>query len=89
MGSSNTDYQAKIVRESLNGVKLPSIKQIVKDIVLNSDTELKKEEMDEYVCRQIGFPMDESISGATSQALDKLKSENIAKNVSHGYWRKY
>jgi hypothetical protein len=88
MGNSNADYQAKVVNASISGTKLPTILEIVRTIILSCDSELKKEEIDEFVCKKIKLPMDQSISSATSQALDKLKSENVVENVSHGYWEK-
>ncbi len=92
---SNQTYQAAVIGKKLEGENLPSIEEIVRDILLNSDIELKKEEIDEAVriemSKKIGFqlPLDDSLIGATSAALKKLQSQNIIKHSSHGYWKKY
>lgn len=87
MGSIK-DYEAKLIRSRISGFNLPSIEEITKDII-NSNGILKKEEIDEIVCKKIGFPMDESISSTTSVILKKLEAEKIADHVAHGYWKKY
>ncbi|QUH29613.1 hypothetical protein [Vallitalea guaymasensis] len=79
-------YQAKRMREEGDG--LPSIKEIVKEKLMNSDVELKKEQIDEQVCLIIKLSKDESISGATSTALRELESEGSIDHISHGYWKR-
>lgn len=88
MNDSNTAYNAKMFRElTESGLRLPGIDEIVLNMLLSSNGILKKEEIDNYVCNKIQFPMDSSISGATSAALKNLESIGKVEHVSHGYWK--
>lgn len=102
MSDSNADYQAKIVRVLKNTteknkkdpneeiVVLPSIKDIIRWLFQNNkNTVYKREEIVDYVVSVIGYPKDESISGAVSAALGDLEEDGKATRVGkvEGYWQ--
>lgn len=88
MSDNNRVYQAKVIRDSLEGKHTPSIDEIVKEIILTSESSLKKEEIDKKVELIIGLSLDDSIVGATSNALKSLEKQSIVKHFKHGYWEK-
>lgn len=90
MTDHNREYQAKVVRSKLElGMEnaLPEIDEIVLNYLLSKDEEMKLEEILNYVSSTIGFPADDSIKGAVSNSLKKLKKQNKIVNTSHGYWQ--
>lgn len=88
VGKNSFIYQARIVQGLKVGKELPTILDIARTIFSSNNSEIKKEEIDDSISKIIGLSIDESISGAVSQALKKLKEENIVQNTRHGYWKK-
>lgn len=85
---NNRAYQSFRMNEMDKGIILPTIEEIVTTIMINSTVPYKKEEIDEKVSQQIGFPLDDSISSAVSGILQKLQKQKIVSNIKHGYWQK-
>lgn len=90
MADYNKEYQAKVIKSMLElGMEnaLPSIEEIVLNYLTSKDEEMKFEEIVNYVSSTIGFSADDSIKGAVSNSLKKLKKQNKIVNTSHGYWQ--
>ena len=88
MGSQKISYNARKLRMFYeDGTVLPSIEDVVKNILFRKGIVLKKQEIDELVCQEIDVKMDESISSAVAIALKKLESNGYVSHVSHGMWK--
>lgn len=89
MANSKSVYDAKVEYEAMRNNKIPPYDEVVKNIILSSNTELKKERIDRAICKQIGLKLDSSITHATANALLKLESKDIIQRGSkRGYWVK-
>jgi len=86
MSNNNLTYRARIANNLINGIKTPTYEKIIKELLSCGDV-FKKEEIDNYVSLKTGLKLDDSLSAAISNALAKLKKDNIIVNISHGLWK--
>lgn len=91
MQTSKNKYDARIMNAlAHNNIRLQSIKDIVEEAILNSETPLKKSELDSIVSLKIDLPIDKSIVGAVATSLTNLFKKRIVKQANiYGYWEKY
>ena len=88
MSTSKMEYEAARIRMALENGYLPSLKEVVQQVAkANAGLTLKRAGIVESVAKRMGVAVDESISGAVSNALRDLAEEGIvAPARRHGYW---
>jgi hypothetical protein len=81
------DYEAERLRRRLRQEFLPSITEVVKSIAVSCEGRtFKRADLIEAVANRIGYPADESISGAVSSSLRTLHEEGfVVPAKEHGY----
>ena len=88
METGKLTYNAKkLLTEYNDKIVLPSIEDVIKNILFRKFIALKKQEIDEIVCQEIDVKMDNSISSAVAVALKNLESNGDVSHVSHGMWK--
>lgn len=91
MTNHKRDYEAERLRRRLKQEYLPSITEIVKLIAVSCEGRtFKRADLVEAVAVRMGYPVDESISGAVSSSLKTLTEEGfVVPARQHGYWVMY
>lgn len=85
---NNRVYQAKVLRDKIDGKNTPTIEEIVEAIILSSESILKKDEIAKIVEMKIGLSLDDSLIGAISCAIKNLEKKKVIKHHSHGFWER-